>query len=40
MKKPTIICVDDERFILTSLKQQLKHGFDNDFNIELTSSGE
>lgn len=38
-KKPTIICVDDEKIVLVALKQQLKTQF-TDFNIEIAESAE
>ena len=40
MKKPVILCVDDEQMLLVSLKQQLKHQFGNDYQIETAESGE
>jgi len=40
MKKPVILCVDDERIILSSLKAQLKNNLGNAFQIELAESGE
>jgi serine phosphatase RsbU (regulator of sigma subunit) len=38
-KKPTILCVDDEKIVLVALKQQLKTQF-QDFNIEIAESAE
>lgn len=40
MKKPVILCVDDERIILTSLKEQLRRRFQNDYQIETVENGE
>ncbi len=40
MIKPVIICVDDELFVLTSLEEQLKYQFGEQYKIETTSSGE
>jgi len=40
MAKTTIICVDDEQIVLTSLKEQLKRSFDNTYSIETAESGE
>lgn len=40
MKKSTIICVDDERIVLTSLRAQLRREFGNEFNVEIAESGE
>jgi len=40
MKKPTIICVDDETMVLTSLRSQLKRHLGNEFNIETVESGQ
>jgi len=39
MKKPVILCVDDEQMLLVSLKQQLKHQFGNDYQIETAEDG-
>jgi len=39
MKKPVILCVDDEKVILFSLKQQLKRHFQTDYCIEIAESG-
>lgn len=35
MSKPVILCVDDERVVLTSLKAQLKSAFGNAYLYEL-----
>jgi len=40
VSKPAILCVDDERIILTSLKAQLQNSLDNKFQIELAESAE
>ena len=40
MSKPIILCVDDERIILSSLKSQLLNHFGNLYQIELAESGE
>lgn len=40
MNKPVILCVDDEKIILTSLKEQLKRQFGDEYNIETVESGE
>ena len=40
MDKPTIICVDDERVVLISLRDQLAQYLGNEYNIELAQSGE
>lgn len=40
MKKQFILCVDDERFILNSLKDQLKAQVGSEFNIEVAENGE
>ncbi|GAK57052.1 sensory transduction histidine kinase [Candidatus Vecturithrix granuli] len=40
MKKPVILCVDDEKNILDSLKKQLKLYVGNAYNIETAESGE
>ncbi|MDY6937379.1 MAG: response regulator [Cyanobacteriota bacterium] len=40
MHKPTIICVDDERMVLTSLRDQLAYQVGSDYNIELAESAE
>jgi len=36
--KKAIICIDDERVILTSLKSQLKRNFGNDFIYEIAEN--
>ncbi|MCS6904692.1 MAG: SpoIIE family protein phosphatase [Bacteroidia bacterium] len=38
--KPVIICVDDEKAILSSLEQQIKHWFAGQYECELAQGGE
>ena len=40
MAKPVILCVDDEKIILSSLKEQLKRTFASEYSIETAESGE
>ncbi len=40
MKKPAVICVDDEKIVLDSIKQQLIRHFGEDLFIEIAESGE
>lgn len=40
MKKPIIICVDDEKFFLTSIKNEISRIFENKITIEIAESGE
>lgn len=40
MSKPIILCVDDERMILNSLKTQLKGAFGNHYIYEVAENGE
>jgi class 3 adenylate cyclase/CheY-like chemotaxis protein len=40
VKKPTILCVDDESTVLISLKEQLKRVFGEQYRIEITESAE
>lgn len=40
MSKPVILCVDDERIILDSLKSQLSQHLGNDYLLEVAESGE
>lgn len=40
MIKQAILCVDDEQIVLTSLREQLKRNFGNNYYIEVASSGE
>ncbi|MCP4701941.1 MAG: EAL domain-containing protein [Gammaproteobacteria bacterium] len=39
MKKPVILCVDDEKTVLVSLKQQLKRHLGDDYVIETAQDG-
>ena len=39
MEKPTLLCVDDERMVLDSLKEQLRRFFGEEYQIETASSG-
>lgn len=39
MGKPTIICVDDEKIVLDSLRYQLKSSFGDEYMIEIAESG-
>jgi len=39
MKKPIILCVDDEKVVLTSLKAQLKRHFGDEYLIETAENG-
>jgi len=39
MTKGTIICVDDERFVLLSLKDQLMYYLGSDYDIEIAETG-
>lgn len=40
MNKATIVCVDDERLVLMSLRDQLSRMLNDDYRIELAESGE
>jgi signal transduction histidine kinase/FixJ family two-component response regulator len=40
MNKKTILCVDDEKPVLDSLKDQLRKEFATDYNIEMAQSGD
>lgn len=40
MRKPVILCVDDEPVILTSLRDQLIHHLGTEYDIEIAESGE
>lgn len=40
MDKPVIVCVDDERVVLVSLRDQLAQYLGNEYSIELAQSGE
>ena len=38
--KPVILCVDDEKTVLISLRQELEFGLGREFNFELAESAE
>lgn len=40
MNKPAILCIDDEKMILVSLKEELKRSFGDAYSIETVESGE
>mgnify|MGYP006268935253 CR=1 FL=1 len=40
MSKPVILCVDDEKFVLDSLKVQLKLAFGNSYNYEVAENAD
>lgn len=40
MTKPVILCVDDEKIILQSLRAELMEAFGNAYNYELAEDGE
>lgn len=40
MKKPIILCVDDEQMVLSSLKSQLKRHLGTDYAVETVDSGD
>lgn len=40
MSKPVILCVDDEKMVLVSLKAQLQLSFGNDYLYEVAEDGE
>ncbi|MGF1567862.1 MAG: EAL domain-containing protein [Nodosilinea sp.] len=40
MNNPTIVCIDDEQFVLNSLRDQLLRGFAGKFMVEIAESGE
>jgi class 3 adenylate cyclase/CheY-like chemotaxis protein len=40
MSKPAIVCVDDERIVLVSLRDQLQRHFGRDYYIEIAQSGD
>lgn len=40
MPRPIILCVDDEKTVLNSLRQELEHGLGNAFLLELAESAE
>ena len=39
-QKPVILCVDDEKSVLNTLRQQLKDDLNGDFTIEIAESGD
>ncbi len=40
MNKPVILCVDDEKVVLDSLKRQLKQAFGNDYQYEVAENAD
>ena len=40
MSKPVIVCVDDEKTVLASMRDQLRRSFGNEYLIEIADSGE
>src|ERR687885_3057104 len=40
MSKPVILCVDDEKVVLNSLKRQLKQAFGNDYQYEVAENAD
>ena len=40
MNKPVILCVDDEKVVLNSLKRQLKQAFGNDYQYEVAENAD
>ncbi len=40
MNKPVILCADDEKIVLISLKEQLKRSLGSDYSIETAESGQ
>lgn len=40
MAKSVILCVDDEKTVLTSLKQELEYGLGGEYAVEIAESGE
>ena len=40
MSKPAILCVDDEKIVLDSLKEQLRREFGRNYDLETAESGE
>ncbi len=40
MQKPTILCVDDEKFILETLKKQIRYIFGEKYRYEVAESAE
>ena len=39
-RRPVILCVDDEKIVLESIKEQIRRGFEGKFAIETVDSGE
>src|SRR5574344_1554359 len=39
-KKPVILCVDDEKIVLNSLRTELRNYFEDNYIIETSESGE
>ena len=39
-KKPILLCLDDEKIVLDSLKEQIKSVYGKEFEIEFAQSGE
>ncbi len=40
IKKPAIVCVDDEKIVLDSLRKELRTAFQNDVLVDIAESGE
>ena len=40
IKKPVILCVDDENIVLDTMKEQLKRPFGKEFKIQTLESGD
>ena len=40
MSEQVILCIDDESIVLDSLKEQLLHGFEGQFMVEVAESGD
>jgi CheY-like chemotaxis protein len=40
MNKPVILCVDDEKVVLNSLKRQLKQAFGNEYQYEVAENAD
>ena len=40
MSKPAILCVDDEKIVLNSLKEQLRREFGREYDLETAESGD
>lgn len=39
-RRPVILCVDDEKIVLESIKEQIRRGFEGKFAVETVDSGE